>query len=257
MFRVERLDDGIAICAEFGAELSDYFRAEHKLYPFPVGLTIWDPPYGRIVPENWDRVGGLDIHHEQSLIAWTSEIAPLMIEGGALYVWGGTGKRLYRPFYRYLVSVELATPFLLADHITWAKRRAYGCPDRYLYTREECAYLLKGPSTAPAVFNIPYLNQKRGYAGFNKKYSAKSEYLRRSNVWSDITELFRGKIHPTQKPDRLFEVIIETHTNPGDWVFDPMAGSFTTARAARKSGRKWICVEKDPEIFETGLKTLR
>lgn len=229
-----------------------------KLHPgrkvFPIGLTIFDPPYGQVLDESWDKVAGRDIDHESRFLAWTNEIAALTVSGGVLYCWGGTGRPRYRPFYRYLCSVELATPFTLADHITWSKRRAYGKKDAYLYTREECAYLVKG--SKPNVFNIPLLAKERGYAGFSKKYPAKSKFLRRTNVWTDINELFRGKIHPAQKPDPLYEVIIQTHTNPGDWVFDPMAGSFTTARAARNLGRKWICVERDPEIFETGLKTV-
>ena len=82
------------------------------------------------------------------------------------------------------------------------------------------------------------------------KYSAKSEYLRRTNVWTDINELFKGKLHPTQKPDRLYEVLVATHSNAGDTVFDPCAGSGTTARACRKLGRKFVIIEKDREYLE-------
>jgi site-specific DNA-methyltransferase (adenine-specific) len=48
-------------------------------------------------------------------------------------------------------------------------------------------------------------------------------------------------LHPTQKPISLFEYLIETYTQPGDLVFDPTCGSGTTAVAARKIGRHYIC----------------
>ena len=51
---------------------------------------------------------------------------------------------------------------------------------------------------------------KRGYAGCNEKYPAKSEFLRRTNVWDDVTEILRGKVHVNQKPERLMEVPIES-----------------------------------------------
>jgi len=82
------------------------------------------------------------------------------------------------------------------------------------------------------------------------KYPAKSEFLRRSNVWDDITEIMRGKTHINQKPLRLMEIPIETHTEPGEWVLDPFAGSGTTAFAARKLGRKFVVVEEDHVEFD-------
>ena len=39
-----------------------------------------------------------------------------------------------------------------------------------MFTREECVMLVKG--NKPATFNVPYLDQLRGYARFNKKYPA-------------------------------------------------------------------------------------
>lgn len=56
-------------------------------------------------------------------------------------------------------------------------------------------------------------------------------------------------IHPTQKPVPLFEYLINTYTNPGDLVLDNCAGSGTTAVAAERTGRRWICMEKQPEYY--------
>lgn len=55
--------------------------------------------------------------------------------------------------------------------------------------------------------------------------------------------------HPTQKPVALFEYLIRTYTNHGALVLDNCAGSGTTAIAAEQSGRRWVCMEKDPEYW--------
>ena len=127
----------------------------------------------------------------------------------------------------------------------------------YLFTREECAYFVKGSAKKPFLFNIPLLDVKRGYEGYNKKYPAKSEYYRRTNVWMDINEIFQGKFHSTQKKQRLHEVMIEVHTNPGDYVIDIFAGAGTTAHAARKLGRKFIVIEQDINYFDGIVERLK
>lgn len=213
-----------------------------------VPLVIADPPYGDIVSDAWDRTSG-DEAHAKWLIDWTNHTSTFQETGDVLYVWGGVGKRLNRPFFRYLLAVESETDYHIKNLITWSKRRAYGVQDNYLFTREECLYLIKG-TDKPNVFHIPLLDKERGYAGYDPRYPAKSKFLRRTNVWSDITELFRGKIHPAEKPPKLAEVMIATHTNPGELVLDPFGGSGSTGIAARNLGRDAILVERDTAIFE-------
>jgi len=165
-------------------------------------------------------------------------------------MWGGIGKPGMRPLYKFLARVEEETPWTISNHITWKKKRAYGIQWNYLFTREELIYMILGDEKKPLQFNIPLLDEKRGYAGYNAKYPAKSEYLRRTNVWTDITEIFRNKISNAQKPLRLYEIPIETHTNKGDIVLDTFAGSGTAAEAARKLGRRFILVERDRIEFD-------
>jgi len=49
------------------------------------------------------------------------------------------------------------------------------------------------------------------------------------------------RTHPQQKPEDLFRRLILTHTNPGELVVDPCAGSGTTERAAFATGRRSMC----------------
>jgi DNA modification methylase len=273
-------------------------------------LVIADPPYGNIVNEKWDKLGKTtDQVYADQMVDWTRKLEALMTPGAALYVWGGIGKPrgdkektpAFRPFYRYLLGVEDCTNFRLSSHITWKKKRAYGIQWGYLFTREECAYFILGDVKKPRKFNVPLLEEKRGYAGYDKNHPAKSEFFRRTNVWddievaessmdekvfqyldfvmgeikkgrnlseifiesfrsdiwSDVTEILRGKVHEAQKPLRVMEIPIEVHTDPGETVLDPFAGSGTTGHAARRLERKFVLVEKDPEIFEKMRKSFR
>lgn len=56
-------------------------------------------------------------------------------------------------------------------------------------------------------------------------------------------------LHPTQKPVALFEYLIKTYTNAGETVLDNCSGSGTTAIAAQRTGRRFICIEKDPIYY--------
>lgn len=249
---VTAVPGGYVILGTFGREeVSSQITDLVSAFP----LIIADPPYGNIVPEKWDAVGQDEDLFADQLLKWTRQLATHALDGGALYMWGGTGRPGFRPFYRYAYDVD-HTDFKLANHITWGKKRAFGVSHNYLYTREECLYLVKGDIKKPRMFNIPLLEEKRGYAGYNKKYPAKSEFKRRTNVWTDITELFSGKLHTAQKPERLAEVMIETHTSPGDWVLDPFSGSGSTGLAARKLGRRFVLVDSDYESYSMAIDRL-
>jgi DNA modification methylase len=215
-----------------------------------VDLIVCDPPYGEILDEPWDhecygRLGKL--------------VESLLVPRGTAYVFGGVGTYKNRPFLRWLSEVEDETNLRLHNLITWGKKRAYGTSSNFLFTREECAMLVKGDK--PKTFNIPLLDKLRGYAGYDKKYPAKSAYLRRTNVWSDVTELFRGKIHPAEKPSKLAEIMIRTSSNPGDLVVDLFAGSGSTGVAALAVGdRRCILFEKSDcamHDFGSNLTALR
>lgn len=251
---IEKIGNGYAICAD--ASLIET-TLQVQQFTGPIPLIVADPPYGNVLPAHWDISLEPDTCFTQWMIYWTSLWQRTMLPNAAFYVWGGIGLPKFRPFFRYLVKVEEETPLRLANLITWKKRRAYGVKHNYLFTREECAYLINGDDIKkPRCFNIPLLDEKRGYAGYNKKYPAKSDQYRRTNVWTDVTEVMRGKVHDAQKAQRVIEVPIEVHTQPGEWVVDPFAGSGTLAIATMKLGRRFVVIEKDEQIFATMVKRI-
>jgi site-specific DNA-methyltransferase (adenine-specific) len=62
--------------------------------------------------------------------------------------------------------------------------------------------------------------------------------------------------HPTQKPVALMEYMINTYTNEDETVLDSCMGSGTTGVACLNTGRAFIGIEKDPEIFATAERRI-
>jgi site-specific DNA-methyltransferase (adenine-specific) len=59
-----------------------------------------------------------------------------------------------------------------------------------------------------------------------------------------------GGLHPTQKPVRLMQALIELTTKPGQVVIDPFAGSGSTLVAARNLNRHFIGYELDKKYVQ-------
>jgi site-specific DNA-methyltransferase (adenine-specific) len=64
------------------------------------------------------------------------------------------------------------------------------------------------------------------------------------------------RIHPTQKPVRLFEWILEKYAEPGWTIMDPFLGSGSTAIAANRLGFDFIGVEREQTYFEAALERI-
>ena len=73
-----------------------------------------------------------------------------------------------------------------------------------------------------------------------------------SRIWVknivDVT--MEGRIHPTQKPVKLFEWIIKNYAKPGDTICDPFFGSGSCLVACVRMGHQFIGFEKDKKYFD-------
>lgn len=67
----------------------------------------------------------------------------------------------------------------------------------------------------------------------------------------------KGRFHPTQKPLKLFEALIQKHSNENDLVLDCFSGSGTTALACLNLNRRFIGTEINPEYFEKSLERIK
>ena len=87
--------------------------------------------------------------------------------------------------------------------------------------------------------------KKKG-ATFNEHY--------KSCVWRN--PVGRSKIHPTEKPLKLFTYLVETSSNKNDIVLDCCFGSGTTGVACINTGRRFIGIELDNNYFNIASKRI-
>lgn len=87
-----------------------------------------------------------------------------------------------------------------------------------------------------------------------------AEYGVRFNIWEYATGFGNNSKeetkHPAVFPEKLAEDHILSWSNEGDTVFDPMAGSGTTLKMAKKTNRNYIGIEVSPEYVEIINKRL-
>lgn len=65
------------------------------------------------------------------------------------------------------------------------------------------------------------------------------------------------RVHPTQKPLRLMQLLVDQFTDPGDLILDPTAGGGTTGVAAMLLNRRAILVERDEKHCEAAATRLQ
>jgi DNA modification methylase len=89
---------------------------------------------------------------------------------------------------------------------------------------------------------------KKSKPTFNSKYD--------KGVYS--YPIYHGvdRFHPTQKSLDLFNDLVKKHSNEGDLVCDPFAGSATTAVSCILNKRSFIGTEKDPVYFQKSLSRI-
>lgn len=162
--------------------------------------------------------------------------------------------------------------FNLHDTMIWSKPTftAVGAlKNRYAPTFEYMFVLSKG---YPKTFN-PIKDRKnkrfgdvkhgtiRQKDGTTKPQSSLgkpiAEYGQRFNVWEMSTEQsISNRFHPAQYPEKLAEDHILSWSNIGDTVLDPMAGSGTTLKMAKKNNRNYIGIEISQEYIDIINKRL-
>jgi DNA modification methylase len=92
---------------------------------------------------------------------------------------------------------------------------------------------------------IALLGIKKSKPTFNSSYD--------KGVYEYPIQGGKDRFHPTQKSTKLFQELIEKHSNEGDVVLDPFLGSGTTAVAANESGRRFIGCELDEEYYTKAM----
>lgn len=89
-------------------------------------------------------------------------------------------------------------------------------------------------------FNLPYETISQTY----------NPEMGITDVWDDIDFYKEKRYHPTQKPLKLIERLINVSSNTNDIILDPFMGSGTTGVACMNTNRKFIGIEKDKKYFD-------
>lgn len=80
-----------------------------------------------------------------------------------------------------------------------------------------------------------------------------SQGMNEKTIIKEIRDHYTS-VHPTQKPVKLLERLLNLVKKENDLVFDPFAGSFNTGIAAFNLKIDYIGIEIDEEYYESGKK---
>lgn len=219
-----------------------------------VDLVFADPPYrlsgggvtvksGRLAPVYkgaWDRPRGFAEDHEFN-VRWLREARRVLKPDGAIWV-SGTHHVIFSLGYA-LQSLG----FKVINNVAWHKPDAApnALHTAFTHVHETLIWAKKSPA-ARHTFNYDLVNSPDPSGQL-------------STVWRLRTVPREEKLHgyhPTQKPLRLVRRALLATTNEGDLVFDPFAGSGTTAVAAKELNRTFVGAELEEEFAALAARRL-
>jgi site-specific DNA-methyltransferase (adenine-specific) len=209
-------------------------------------MVLTDLPYGT-TRNHWDSHIPLDRLWPE-LLRVTTPSAPIVMTA-------------QMPFTAALV---MSQPGLYRHHWVWEKGAATGhlnAKRAPMKAHEDVlVFSKKAPYYNPQMTDghprkVSTAQHKRGSRATTNwgahgptSYDSTRRYPRSVQFFS--TDKQKHPIHSTQKPVALFEYLIRTYSPGGATVLDVAAGSGTTAIAAERADRDWICIEKDRDCFE-------
>ncbi|MBN2811350.1 MAG: site-specific DNA-methyltransferase [Spirochaetales bacterium] len=224
-------------------------------------LIIIDPPYNMDKDFHGNRFRGLSSDgYREWVRTWLPAVVELGKKDATVYVCGDwkSSSALF---------MELEKICTVRNRITWQREKGRGASANWKNCSEDIWFATRG---ADYVFNVQDVMQRKKviapyrHNGEPKDWQDTDEGKYRlthpSNFWDDITVPFwsmeENTEHPTQKPEKLVAKLILASSRPGDIVFDPFAGSGTTAVTAKKLGRRWVGIEQNPEYCLWAQKRL-
>lgn len=197
-------------------------------------LMVTDPPYGvdydpewrnRVIRANGTRVAaravGEVLNDDRS--DWTE--AWKLFAGDVAYVWHGG-------MHAGTVQASLEEAGLeIRSQIIWAKQHAAIGRSDYHWKHEPCWYAVR--------------KGKNGHYNGDRK---------QTTVW-DIDKPQKSETgHSTQKPVECMKRPMENNSKPGEFVYEPFAGSGTSIIAAEMCGRICLAIELKPSYVDMAVR---
>jgi len=226
-----------------------------------VDLVFGDPPYnlqlgGELLRPNNTRVDGVDdawdkfagfVEYDRFTRDWLAAARRLLKPDGALWVIGS-----YHNIYRVGAILQDLGYWILND-IVW--RKTNPMPNfrgrRFTNAHETLLWCARSPDSR---YTFNYESMK----ALNEELQMRSDWLL---PLCGGSERLRGddgrKSHPTQKPEALLHRVLMASTRPGDLVLDPFFGTGTTGAVAKRLGRRFIGIERDPAYAALARERIR
>ena len=249
-----------------------------------VDLCVTSPPYDLTAPRAYGNEQGRA--YIDWLIPFCQEIQRLLKPTGSFVLnissgWNGQEKKATQ--YRVLLELIDGLGFHLAQDCHWWNvkaapgGRATTTHDRLVPSHEAVWWLSK--TLYPKADNRKVLTAYRmsnpGSKSEKPRHTSPSGHTHKGTSMADnggalprSVLAFAGvssvshyrtrcleegvEQHPARFPDTLPEFFIRFLTDPADLVLDPFAGSLTTGAVAERLGRRWLCIEQDPEYIQGG-----
>ena len=230
--------------------VGDCVEALSQLPEASIDLIFADPPYNlqlnnellrpdnsRVdgVDDDWDKFASFEAY-DAFTRAWLTECRRALRPEGSLWVIGS-----YHNIFR-VGAIMQDLGFWVLNDVIW--RKTNPMPNfrgrRFTNAHETMIWASTGPK---ARYTFNYDSMK----ALNEDLQMRSDWLFPICSGAErLKEATGRKTHPTQKPEALLHRVILAASNAGDVVLDPFLGSGTTAAAAKRLGRNFIGIERDP-----------
>lgn len=190
-------------------------------------MILTDPPYGMSFKSNRTKNHDYILNDGfnewiNNLDNWFEMFSDKIKDNGVVAIFSrGGGDIPLTP----ILTLKAVKYFNLIDTLVWEKQIGLGW--RYRKSYENILILSK---------------DKKNY-----KFYDKSKKL--SNVLRFNSEPPRNGEHPTKKPVKLLEKLIEIHTLPNESVLDPFMGTGSCAIACIKTNRNFVGIEIDTNYY--------
>ena len=231
--------------------LGDSIAMLNSLPAASIDLIFADPPYNLqlegalnrpdqslvdAVDDDWDKFASF-ADYDRFTRDWLKAAQRVMKPNATLWVIGS-----YHNIFR-VGSIMQDLGFWLLNDIVW--RKANPMPNfrgrRFTNAHETMIWASK--SAAAKSYTFHYDALKAG----NEDTQVRSDwYLPLCTGGERLKDEAGDKVHPTQKPEALLARILLSSSNPGDIVLDPFFGTGTTGAVAKRLGRYFVGIERDP-----------
>lgn len=242
---------------------------EEEIDKGSVDLIYADPPYnlsGKALTLIDNKTGGPFYKMNEDWDTWKYEDYLVFTEkwiGASSEALKSTGSLYISCTYHNVGEIAFISKkngLKLNNIITWYKTNAMPNITKRTFTHstEYVCWLVKGRGWKFNYAALKEINPHRTRDGRPKQIRDFVDFIELP-ILQGKERLRRSDgraIHPTQKPEKLIELIILASSDENDLILDPFFGTGTTGVVASKLGRKWIGIEIDKEYVKVASERL-